>query len=95
MARQLMPQRDRVGASLLAAIACNSELFGPARDDNRRRLDKCIPCIPAKLRFERAAAILRVIDSPQLHELLALFPINEDQREKVTEKLLSFAGEDV
>lgn len=92
MARQLIPQRDRVGASLLAAIACNSELFGPARDDNRRRSDRCIP---AKLRFERAAAILRVIDSPQLHELLALSPLNENQREKVTEKLLSFAGEEV
>lgn len=92
MARQLIPQRDRMGASLLAAIACNSELFGPARDDNRRCLDKCIP---AKLRFERAAAILRVIDSPQLHELLALSPLNENQREKMAEKLLSFAGEEV
>jgi hypothetical protein len=92
MARQLIPQRDRVGASLLAAIACNSELFGPARDDNRRRLDKCIP---AKLTFERAAAILRVIDGPQLHELLALSPLNENQREKVMEKLLSFAVEEV
>ena len=93
MARQLMPQRDRVGASLLAAIACNSELFGPARDDNRRRLDKCIP---AKLRLlKRAAALLRMIDSPQLHELLALSPLNENRREKGTEKLLSFAGEEV
>jgi len=92
MARQLMPQRDRMGASLLAAIACNSKLIGPPREDYRRRLSKLTP---AKLRCERAAAILRVIDSPQLHELLALSPLNENQSEKVTEKLLSFAGEDV
>ena len=36
-----------------------------------------------------------MIDSPQLHELLALSPLNENQREKGTEKLLSFAGEEV
>jgi hypothetical protein len=91
MARQSVPERDRVGASLLATITCNSKRINPPRDD-RRCLERRIPAI---LRFERAASILRVIDSPQLHELLALSPVNEDQREKVTEKLLSFAGEEV
>ena len=92
MARQSIPQRDRVGASLLAAIACNPKLIGPPREDYRRRLGKPTP---AKLRFERAAAILLVVGGPRLLELLALSPLNENQREKVTEKLLSLADEEV
>ena len=92
MARQLMPQRDRVGASLLAAIACNSKLFVPAREDSRRSLDKYIP---AKIGFERTVAILSVIDSPQLIELITLSPLKENRKGKVTEKLLSLAGEKV
>ena len=92
MARQSMLQRDRVGASLLAAIACNSKLIGPPREDYRKRLGKPTP---AKLRCERAAVILLMIDSPRLLELLALSPINENQREKVTEKLLNLAGEEL
>jgi len=84
MARQLVPERDRVGASLLAAIACNSKPVGPPGDD-RRHLEKCIP---AKLG-------LLVMDSPRLLELPALSPLNENRREKVMEKLLSFAGVEV
>ncbi len=92
MARQLMPQRDRVGSSLPAAIACNSELLVPAREDSRRSLDKYIP---AKIRFEQTVAILRMIDSPQLIELLTLSPLNENPKGKVMEKLPSLAGEKV
>ena len=90
MARQLMPPRDRVGASLLAAIASNSELLVPAREDDRRSLDQYIP---AEIGFERTVAILRVIDSPQLIELLTLSPLNENRKQKATEKPLSRAGE--
>jgi hypothetical protein len=92
MARQVMPQRDRVGASLLAAIACNSELLVPAGIDIRRGPDKYIP---AKIRFERTVAILRVIDGPQLLKLLTLSPLDENRKGKVTEKLLGLAGEKV
>jgi hypothetical protein len=92
MARELMPQRDRAGASLLAAIACNSELLVPAREDSRRSLDEYIP---AKIRFERTVAILRMIDSPQLIELLTLSPLNENWKGKATEKFLGLVGEKV
>ena len=67
MAKQSMPERDRVGASLLATIACNSESLVSAREDSRRSLDKYIT---AKIRSERTVVILRVVDSPQLLKLL-------------------------
>jgi AcrR family transcriptional regulator len=83
---------DRIGASLLAAIAHNPKLLGPAREDYRKRLDKLIP---AKLRFERGAVIVLAVEGLRLLELLLLSPFNEKQRKKVTEELLKLADEEV
>ena len=92
MAKQSMPERDRVGASLLAAIPCNPKQFVSAQEDYRRRLEKCIL---AKVRFERAAVILLDRTSPRLLVLPALSPFNQNRDEKVAEKILSLAGEKV
>jgi AcrR family transcriptional regulator len=83
---------DRIGASLLAAIAYNPKLLDPAREDYRRRLDKLIP---AELRFERAAVVVLAVEGLRLLELLSLSPFNENQRKKVTEELLKFADEEI
>ena len=89
MARQSVPERNWVGASLLATITCHSKRINPPCDD-RRRPEKCVP---AELRFERAATILPVIDTSLLVEIPALFPVNENREDKVMEKRLSVAGE--
>jgi AcrR family transcriptional regulator len=83
---------DRIGASILAAIAYNPKLLDPARKDYRRRLDKLIP---AELRFERAAVIVLAVEGLRLLELLSLSPFNERQRKKVTEELLKLADEEI
>jgi len=83
---------DRIGASLLAAIAYNPKLLDPAREDYRRRLNKLIP---AGLGFERTAIIVLAVDGLRLLELLSLSPFNETQRKKVTEELLRLVDEDV
>jgi len=83
---------DRVGASLLAAIAHNPKLLDPARRDYRGRLNKLIP---AGLGFERAAVIVLAVDGLRLLELLSLSPFNETQRKKVMEELLRLADEEM
>lgn len=83
---------DRIGASLLAAIAHNPKLLDPAREDYRKRLDKLLP---AGLGFERAAIIVLAVDGLRLLELLSLSPFNETQRKKVTKELLRFADEEI
>ena len=83
---------DRIGASLLAAIAHNPKLLDPAHEDYRRRLNKLIP---AELGFERAAVIVLAVDGLRLLELLSLSPFNENQRKKVMEELLKLADEEI
>jgi len=83
---------DRIGASLLAAIAHNPKLLDPAREDYRRRLSKLIP---AGTGFERAAVIVLAVDGLRLLELLSLSPFNENQRKKVMEELLKLADEEI
>ncbi len=83
---------DRVGASLLAAIAHNPKLLDPARKDYRKRLNKLIP---AGLGFERAAVIVLAVDGLRLLELLSLSPFSESQRRKVMEELLKLADEEI
>ncbi len=82
---------DRVGASLLAAIAHNPKLLDPAREDYRKRLNRLIP---AGIGFERAAVIVLAVDGLRLLELLSLSPFSESQREKVMEELLKSADEE-
>ena len=83
---------DRVGASLLAAIAHNPKLLDPAREDYRKRLNKLIP---AGLGFERAAVIVLAVDGLRLLELLSLSPFNENKRKRVMEELLKLADQEV
>ena len=83
---------DRVGASLLAAIAHNPKLLDPARKDYRSRLNKLIP---AGLGFERAAVIVLAVDGLRLLELLSLSPFNRNQRKKVMDGLLNLADEEI
>ncbi len=83
---------DRIGASLLAAIAHNPKLLDPAREDYRKRLDKIIP---SGLGFERAAVIVLAVDGLRLLELLSLSPFKENQRKKVMEELLKLANEEI
>ena len=82
---------DRIGASLLAAIAHNPKLLDPAREDYRRRLNKLIPAGLG----ERAAVIVLAVDGLRLLELLSLSPFNENQRKKVMEELLILADEEI
>ena len=83
---------DRVGASLLAAIAHNPKLLDPAREDYRKRLNRLIP---AGFGFERAAVIVLAVDGLRLLELLSLSPFSESQRKKVMEELLKIADEEI
>jgi AcrR family transcriptional regulator len=83
---------DRIGASLLAAIAHNPKLLDPVRQDYRRRLNKLIP---DGLGFERAAVIVLAMDGLRLLELLSLSPFNENQRKKVMEELIKLADEEI
>ena len=83
---------DRIGASLLAAIAHNPKLLDPVREDYRRRLNKLIS---GELGFGRAAVIVLAVDGLRLLELLSLSPFSENQRKKVMEELLKLADEEI
>lgn len=81
---------DRLGASLLAAVAHNPRLNEPVRDIVREVYDGFAS---PGYRFERAAIIALAADALWLKEMLSISPFNEEQRNNIIKELLRLLDE--
>jgi len=79
---------DRVGASLLAALAHDPKLAEPIRETIRNTYAEIVS---PGIKFEMAAVLALAADGLLLQEILSVSPFTEKQRSKVVEELLMLA----
>jgi len=81
---------DRLGASLLAAVAHNPRLNEPVREIVKEVYGGFAS---PGIKFERAAIIALAADALWMQEMLSISPFNEEQRNKIIEGLLKLLDE--
>ncbi len=81
---------DRLGASLLAAVAHNPRLNEPVREIVKEVYGEFAS---PGVKFERAAIIALAADALWMQEMLSISPFNEEQRDKIIEGLLKLLDE--
>ncbi|MCX5813924.1 MAG: TetR/AcrR family transcriptional regulator [Proteobacteria bacterium] len=81
---------DRVGASLLAALAHDPKLAEPVR---KAIIKVYTEIVSPGVRFERAAVLALSADGLLLQEILSVSPFTEEQRTKIVEELLRLTDE--
>ena len=81
---------DRLGASLLAAVAHNPKLNEPVREIVKEVYSEFAS---PGIKFERAAIIALAADALWMQEMLSISPFNEEQRNKIIEELLKLLEE--
>jgi len=79
-----------VGAALLAASANDPKLLAPVRKYYREWFDRLDDF---GLRFERAAAISLAVDGLWLLELLQLSPLDQAQRDRLSQEIFRLIEE--
>ncbi len=84
------PQKDQIGAALLAAVAYDPKLLQPARDDFRRHLDEVMQ---SGLKFRRAGVIFFAVLGLVFSELLSLSTLSIKERNELVEEILRLVDE--
>jgi AcrR family transcriptional regulator len=79
---------QRVGSSLLAALAYNPKLAEPVREAIKCGYDEIVS---AGIKFEKASVLALASDGLLLQEILSVSPFTEEQRGRIVEELLRLA----